>query len=173
MKVVLQLALFAVSSSAFLLRGGPVTRSLSSPAARDSKTALNVVYSFESAMMAVTGKKDKVTAFYYFPECTFCKKIFDWAEENGLDLESKGITLKNIRDENGDPSEYGYELVAKASGKKQVPAIEIGGRHIMQESGDIMALFSKIYLDKEMERKLSSGSGIKVESYMEIADLLD
>ncbi|CEM12662.1 unnamed protein product [Vitrella brassicaformis CCMP3155] len=155
---------FTLPSRGSPLRGAP---------GRPALTRREVVYQYDMAYLATVAQRQPVTGFYYFPECKFCQKVFDWAKEKGVDLEAKGVQLKNIKDASGDPTEFSLELLAKAVGNKQVPALEIGGQHIMKESGDIIALLSKLWFDEEVQRQLNSGPGIKVESYMEIADLLD
>ena len=79
--------------------------------------------------------KTNMLTLYRRPECPFCRKVLDMAEESGIALEKKDISNPTVAN----------ELVAKG-GKKQVPYLfdsETGV--VMYESMDIIAYLRAHY----------------------------
>lgn len=71
---------------------------------------------------------------YYFPECPFCKKVLDFIEGNGIEIE-----LKNVRE-----AVNLQELVEKTE-KVKVPYIENSEDNTkMHESDDIIEYLSNL-----------------------------
>lgn len=78
-------------------------------------------------------KLDNMT-LYYKPECPYCRKVLDFIDKNGIEL--------NLRTAN-NPDEH-RKLMEIEGGKTQVPCLVVDGKPML-ESDDIIAfLKSKI-----------------------------
>eukprot|EP00918_Siedleckia_nematoides_P005446 GHVU01011999.1.p1 GENE.GHVU01011999.1~~GHVU01011999.1.p1 ORF type:complete len:181 (+),score=29.14 GHVU01011999.1:931-1473(+) len=102
---------------------------------------------FAEAKILVFEAKKMPVRLFYREGCPYCARVRRFASEEGFDFDKFGVELVSTADQ------AGFKLLSKTTGgSTMVPALELDGGFVLQESKDIITLLNEI-LEAENPRR--------------------